>query len=207
MNEPDAARPLPLFPLGTVLFPDGLLRLKIFETRYLDLMSRCMREASTFGVVGLASGSEMRLSDEPVVLLDVGTHAEVIDVDSAQAGILHVTARGARRFRLRSSRQQTDGLWVGEATDLAPDADVAPNDDHAGVVQSLADAIAALAQHDASPFLPPHRLDSAGWVANRWSELLPIPVEAKAKLLVIADPLARLALIDSFMRSSRQGSH
>ena len=47
------AAALPLFPLQTVLFPDGLLELKIFETRYLDLMSRCMREQAPFGVVAL----------------------------------------------------------------------------------------------------------------------------------------------------------
>src|SRR5450432_3993468 len=83
---PDPA--LPLFPLRTVLFPDGLLELKIFETRYLDLVSRCMREQCPFGVVALKSGTEARVSNEGVALYEIGTLAELIDVDSAEANIL-----------------------------------------------------------------------------------------------------------------------
>jgi uncharacterized protein len=194
---PDAA--LPLFPLQTVLFPDGLLELKIFETRYLDLMARCMREQTPFGVVGLRSGGEARVSGAAVALFDVGTLAELIDVDSPEANILLVRCRGTQRFMLGATRQEADGLWIGDASPLADDALVAPSATHANVVKSLVDAVATLSAQGAEPFLQPHRFDSAGWVANRWCEILPLPIDAKHRLLSL-DPLSRLDIVDSLMR-------
>ena len=112
----------PLFPLRTVLFPDGLLELKIFEARYLDLMSRCLRERAPFGVVALRAGSEARgAAGEPVQLYEVGTLAELIDVDSAQAGILLVRCRGTRRFVVGATRQERDGLWLADTTPIDDD--------------------------------------------------------------------------------------
>src|SRR5881394_501639 len=100
---------LPLFPLQTVLFPDGLLSLKVFEARYLDLVASCVRESTSFGVVALKHGTEVRRSDASTVFESIGTLAELIEVDSAQAGILHVRCRGTQRFEAKSSRQQSDG--------------------------------------------------------------------------------------------------
>ena len=191
---------LPLFPLATVLFPEGLLELKIFEARYLDLMSRCLRERAPFGVVALKSGSEARRPAEKVALHDVGTLAELIDVDSTQVGILLVRCRGGARFTVGATRQEKDGLWLAETTALAADPVVAPGAGHAGIVQGLVEAIATLAAQDARPFLEPHRFDDAGWVADRWCEILPLPLEAKQRLLTLADPLARLDVVDSLMR-------
>ena len=191
----------PLFPLGTVLFPDGLLELKIFEARYLDLMSRCLRERSPFGVVALRAGSEAgRGADKDVQLLDVGTLAELIEVDSAQAGILLVRCRGTQRFTVGATRQERDGLWVAETTPIADDERVPPSPAHANIVKSLAEAIAALSAQGAEPFLAPHRLDDAGWVANRWCEILPLSLEARQQLMAITDPLGRLDVVDSLMR-------
>ena len=112
---------LPLFPLNTVLCPDGLLELRIFEIRYLDLISRCMRERIPFGVVCLRSGHEGVAKDATVRLHDVGTLAELIEVDSAQANILSVRCRGTHRFALGATRQQADGLWLAETTAFADD--------------------------------------------------------------------------------------
>jgi uncharacterized protein len=194
-----AAEELPLFPLGSVLFPGGLLELKIFEARYLDLMSRCMRERAPFGVVALKSGREVKGAGA-IELFEVGTTAELIDVDSASAGILLVRCRGGTRFRIGATRQESDGLWVGTVSAIAADPAVAPSASQAGVVESLGEAIAALAAQDARPFLEPHRLDDAGWVANRWCEILPLPVDAKQRLLTLMDPVARLDVVDSLMR-------
>jgi len=191
---------LPLFPLRTVLFPDGLLELRIFEARYLDLVSRCLRERAPFGVVALRAGSEARTAGDSVQLYEAGTLAELIDVDSAEAGILAVRCRGGERFKLvDTARQERDGLWVAPTEPIAPDPVVAPAPAHAEVVQALADAIAALAAQGTRPFLEPHRLDSAGWVANRWCEMLELPLEARQRLLTL-DPLARLDLIASLLR-------
>ncbi len=199
MSLPADADELPLFPLRMVLFPDGLLELKIFEARYLDLMSRCMRRAEPFGVVCLKGGREVK-GAEGVELCEVGTTADLVDVDSAAAGILLVRCRGGHRFTLGATRQQSDGLWLGAATAIDADPVVAPSAAHADIVKSLAEAIAALAAQGAQPFLEPHRFDDAGWVANRWCEILPLPLEAKQRLMTLADPLARLEIVDSLMR-------
>ena len=196
---PDTA--LPLFPLQTVLFPDGLLELKIFETRYLDLIARCMREQAPFGVVALRSGGETARSaaGASVSLFDVGTLAGLIEVDSPETNILLVRCRGGQRFRLGAVRQEPDGLWVGDAAPVADDPAVAPSATHANVVKSLVDAVATLSAQGAEPFLQPHRFDDAGWVANRWCEILPLPIDAKHRLLSL-DPLSRLDIVDSLMR-------
>jgi Lon protease-like protein len=188
----------PLFPLGTVLFPDGLLELKIFEARYLDLMSRCLRERIPFGVVALRSGREARsAAGEAVQLYEIGTFAELIEVDSAQAGILLVRCRGRQRFIVGATRQERDGLWLAETTPVPDDPVVAPSASHADAVKSLAEAIAALSAQGVEPFLSPHRFDDAGWVANRWCEILPLPLEVRQRLMTLADPLARLEVVRS----------
>jgi Lon protease-like protein len=195
----------PLFPLRTVLFPDGLLELKIFEARYLDLMSRCLREKTPFGVVALRAGSEARgAAGEAVQLYEVGTFAELIEVDSAQAGILLVRCRGRERFVVGATRQERDGLWLAETTPIADDPVVAPSPSHANIVKSLADAIASLAAQGAQPFLAPHRFDDAGWVANRWCEILPLPLEVRQRLMTLDDPHARLEVVDSLVRVKHQ---
>lgn len=203
MNNTIIHDELPLFPLRTVLFPGGLLELKIFETRYLDMMSSCMRMQRPFGVVALRTGTEAKVSDEPVSLHDAGTLAELIEVDSAQAGILRVRARGTRRFSLEAPRQSADGLWLGRASERPDDAVVPPGPTHGNIVKSLVDAIVTMAGQGAQPFLEPHRFDDAGWVANRWCEILPLPIEAKQRLMLFDDPVGRLDVVDSFMRSQR----
>ena len=197
---------LPLFPLQTVLFPDGLLELKVFEARYLDLIAACLRDSSGFGVVCLKHGSEVRHTDQEVEFESVGTRAELATVDSAQAGILQVRCRGAERFRLGASRQQADGLWLAGWTPIEPDPPVAPPSHLEGVAQGLADAIAALESEGMRPFLPPHRLGDAGWVANRWCEMLPIPMPAKQKLMELTDPVLRLEVVEDILRRKSAGS-
>jgi Lon protease-like protein len=193
---------LPLFPLATVLFPEGLLELKIFEARYLDLVSRCLRERAPFGVVALRSGSEARGgNDDPVQLHDVGTLATLIDVDSAAAGILLVRCRGGERFRLRAPRQAEDGLWLARVESVAADREVAPAARHAQLVDRLREAIGALAAQGVQPFLEPHRLDSASWVGNRWCEILGLPLAIRQRLMALADPLARLDAVEAVLGS------
>lgn len=196
----DSLAALPLFPLRSVLFPDGLLRLKVFEARYLDLVSACLREDRPFGVVALRSGAEVG-SGEKVEFEACGTLAELTDVDSAQPGILNVRCRGGQRFSIRSSRQQPGGLWHAEAEAIADDDDTAPTVELIDTVRGLAGAMKALrAQGAEPPFIEPYRFERAGWVANRWCEILPISLAAKQKLLELQDPLVRLELVDEYLR-------
>jgi uncharacterized protein len=192
---------IPLFPLQAVLFPGGLLSLKVFEARYLDLISASLRENTPFGVVSLRQGTEVRKAGEPVVTEAIGTLAELIDVDSAQHGILQVRCRGTRRFEVISKEAQSDGLWLAQAQLLENDEAVAPSEALLETVRGLANAIATLKQQGAEPFLKPFLFDNAGWVANRWCEILPISVAAKQKLMELPDPQVRLQLVGEFLRT------
>jgi Lon protease-like protein len=192
---------LPLFPLKSVLFPDGLLGLRVFEARYLDLVSTCLRERSTFGVVALRRGGEARAQRaEEVRFESVGTLVELLDVDSPQPGILELRCRGSHRFTLHARRQQADGLWVANTDPVPDDEDTVPT---AGLIESvrgLEQAIASLKEQGTQPFLEPFRFDCAGWVANRWCEILPLSLPAKQKLMALPDGLVRLQLVDEFLR-------
>jgi uncharacterized protein len=194
------ANELPLFPLQTVLFPGGLLSLKVFEARYLDLMAACLRESRPFGVVALRSGHEVKRGDESVSFEQTGVFAELIDVDSAQPGILQVRCRGARRFEITTTRQQSDGLWLAGTRTPPEDDTVAPTAAQIETVRGLANAIASLKTQGSEPFLQPFHFESAGWVANRWCEILPISLAAKQKLMELPDPLVRLQLVHEFLR-------
>jgi uncharacterized protein len=201
MSAPRDKAGLPLFPLHAVLFPAGLLSLKVFEARYLDLMARCVREQSPFGVVALRHGPEVRQGNDPIDLERRGVVAEVLDVDSVQPGILQVRCRGTQRFELRSTEQQPDGLWLGTARMVDDDAVIAPDPSMHGTVRGLVNAIATLRAQSSVPFLEPFHFDDAGWVANRWCEILPIPLAAKQRLMELEDPVVRLRLVDEFLRS------
>ncbi|HEX7382868.1 MAG TPA: LON peptidase substrate-binding domain-containing protein [Burkholderiaceae bacterium] len=190
-----------MFPLQTVLFPGGLLALKVFEARYLDLVSRCLREGSGFGVVALRQGAEVnRRGGAAIELEDAGVRAHLLDVDAAEPGIVRVRCRGTHRFTLAASRQQADGLWLGDTEPIDDDPHVEPTSDLAGCARGLADAIDALRERGSVPFLEPYRFDDAGWIANRWCELLPVPLAAKQKLMRLPDPLVRLSLVDEYLR-------
>ena len=130
-----------------------------------------------------------------------GTLAQIIEVDSAQHGILQVRCRGTQRFTLTAPRQQPDGLWLAQTTPLPDDEPVPPPDDMQETVRGLATAIASLKAQGAEPFLEPHQFTDAGWVANRWCEILPISMPAKQKLMELPDALVRLELVDDFLRS------
>jgi Lon protease-like protein len=192
---------LALFPLQAVLFPGGLLHLRVFEARYLDLVGQCLRLQQPFGVIALKQGREVRTDGEPLELESVGTMATLLDVDSTEPGILKVSCRGTTRFNIGERSQQDNGLWVADVTELADDEAVAPAEAVLGSVRALANAIGSLKNRGTEPFLPPFRFDDAGWVANRWCELLPISLAAKQKLMELPDPVARLQLVDEFLRS------
>ena len=205
MNTAALPRPLQLFPLKTVLYPDAQLGLRVFEPRYLDLISDCMRSQQPFGVVCLKAGTEAGRQAEAVQMEDVGVLALLDEVDADEPGILRVRCHGGARFRMRSQpTQRPNGLWVVEEADvLPPDTVRLPGPAMLQTVQALGEAIRKLQAGDRVPFAPPYRLDEAGWVANRWCELLPISMAAKQKLMELDDPVIRLSLVDGFLRDKK----
>ena len=192
---------LPLFPLQTVLFPGGLLSLKVFEARYLDLVSRCLREQKPFGVVCLNQGSDVRSNQgERVRFEAVGVLATLQDVDAEQPGILRVRCIGSQRFRAGPPREQADGLWLADVSLLDDDPALLPPPELAATVMALTNAIESLRSQGHAPFTEPFHMDDAGWVANRWCEILPISLAAKQKLMELEEPALRLKLVDEFLR-------
>ena len=206
VDDPDALPELPelpLFPLQTVLFPGGRLALKVFEARYLDLVGHCLRQAQPFGVVALRQGAEVGAKAPGQQMEAVGVLAHIEEVDAEQAGILLVRCGGGERFRLLGPpAQREDGLWVGSARRLPGDDASPPEAAMGATVQALARLADNLAARGATPpWAGPARLDDAGWGANRWCELLPIPRGTRQKLMELEDAPARLRLVDGFLRS------
>ena len=203
----DTSDELPLFPLQMVLFPGGLLQLKVFEARYLDLMSHCLRNHLPFGVVCLSEGTEVRRSgrdkaaaaDKPR-FESVAVLAHLQELDSDHAGILRARCLGGQRVRLGVARQRADGLWLAPAEPCPDDVASPVSDELKQAADALGQAIGALAAQDQTPFARPYQLDDAGWVANRWCEILPISLAAKYRLMVLDEPLLRLKLVDEFLR-------
>lgn len=196
---------LPLFPLGSVLFPGAQLGLRVFEARYLDLVSQCLRDGQPFGLVALRQGDEAGAGAARVAFETVGTLAHIEEVDAEQAGLLHVRCRGGQRFRVVGEPQRLDnGLWTAPTFEqLESDPVRLPGPAMLQTVQALAEAIRKLQEQGSEPFFKPYRLDESGWVANRWCELLPISLAAKQKLMELEDPVIRLSLVDGYLRDKK----
>lgn len=184
---------VPLFPLRTVLYPGGPLPLRIFETRYLDMISRCIRDDTPFGVVLIREGSETG----PAKTVDVGTLARVSDWYQGSDGLLGVTALGERRFRLLSSEIQQDKLTVGDIELLDRDAEVPLPDDCQGMAQVLAGVLGNLGKLYET--LDKHYED-AGWVSFRFAEILPLAAADKQQYLELQDPIERLRKLKTVLK-------
>jgi Lon protease-like protein len=191
---------LPLFPLQAVLFPGGLLQLKVFEARYLDLITGCLRSSLPFGVVCIHQGSEQRGSTDKPRLESIAVLAHLQEVDAEQAGILQVSCLGGARVLLGSPRQRADGLWLSDAQAGPRDCPAPVPPELVASARALGQAIVSLAAQGQHPFNLPHRLDDAGWVANRWCEILPISTAAKYRLMALDEPQLRLKLVDEYLR-------
>ena len=191
---------LPLFPLQTVLFPQGLLLLKVFEARYLDLISHCLRSGAPFAVASIRQGSELRSDAGKTSFESTAVLAHLQEVDAEQTGILRVRCLGGLRVQLGRPHQRDDGLWLADAQAGPEDVASKVPRELAQASRALALAIASLAGQQQHPFLPPYQLDDAGWVANRWCEILPISLAAKYRLMVLDEPALRLKLVDEFLR-------
>jgi uncharacterized protein len=177
-----------LFPLNIVLFPDGPLPLRIFETRYVDMVRRCMREGQGFGVVLIREGEEAGAAQ----LCEVGTMAKIVDFDQLPDGLLGLTCIGQQRFRIHAHRRQADGLNIGEVEWLPaePVVPVPPRHERLAallesVLPQLGEVYEGIEMH----------LDDAAWVGHRLAEILPIDLADKQYCLELDDPVQRLDVL------------
>jgi len=184
---------LPIFPLGTVLFPGGALPLKVFEARYIDMTRECMKSGMPFGVCLIKDGAEV---GTPATPHEIGCLATITDWDMQQLGVLQIKTRGSQRFRILSSRVESNGLIRAAAEPIADDAVVGVRGEFAGCMILLKALLPKLPPE----LIPePHDFDNAAWVSNRLSEVLPIPALAKQKLMELQDPDSRLEIIHKFL--------
>lgn len=215
MSESLALFSLPLFPLETVLYPGGTLPLRIFEVRYLDMIGKCHKTGAPFGVVTLTHGDEVRKPDADAATGDgfalelfhaVGTLATITEFAVPQPGLMVVCCTGLQRFRITHHERLRHGLWMADVAPLANDLTVNIPDDLQGVATALGNLINTLLARalppTQMPVQPPYRLDDGGWVANRWCELLPLPLEQKQRLMELDNPLVRLELVSDMLARS-----
>ncbi len=185
---------IPLFPLNTVLFPGGPLPLRIFETRYLDMLSRCLKREQGFGVCLIEQGSETG----PARTYTVGTLAHIRDWSSGADGLLNILALGGQRFRVTRVRTQHDGLNIGEVERL-PEEAALPLPDEAKPLAELLRHILAQMQARYAAVTPAYA--DASWVGYRLAEVLPLPMAQRQYLLEISDARMRLDIIGTLVQS------
>jgi Lon protease-like protein len=189
----DASQTIPLFPLSVVLFPGGPLRLRIFETRYLDMVGRCMRELQPFGVALLIEGTE---AGGTAMTAGTGTTARIIDFEQLEDGLLGITVVGERSFRIVARERQADGLNFAEVVWLPPSDPVPVPAESAHLVKLLRYALPQLRPlYD----LTAARYEDAGWVSARLAEILPLPLLEKQHCLEMPEPLLRLKYLSSLV--------
>ena len=179
-----------LFPLNIVLFPDGPLPLRIFETRYIDMVRRCMRESQGFGVVLIREGGEVG----PAETFDVGTMAQIVDFHQLSDGLLGLSCLGRQRFRIHSRSRQADGLNLAEVDWLSMEPSLAVPERHGRLAELLRTVLPQLGEVYTDIDM---RLDDAAWVGHRLAEILPIALPEKQFCLELDDPIQRLDVLSS----------
>jgi len=193
-RTPEKARiDIPLFPLGSVLFPGGILSLKVFEQRYLDMVADCLRRKAPFGVCLIATGKEV---GEPAIPHAIGTLAHIGEAEMPQLGILMLKVRGDRRFRIVTSTVQSDGLIHATVELFDEIGGCAVPEAQQGLLPLLRKIVSDLGP-DKMP--EPHAFDDAAWVGYRLTEILPVQALAKQKLLELEDPVSRLEIIHAYL--------
>lgn len=181
---------LPLFPLGSVLFPKARLPLTVFEPRYLDLVGECLKKQRPFGVIWIREGNEViRPGEDPMPrLAQVGCAAHIVDWDAAEGGRLAITIEGGAKFRLLTTRQQADYLVLGEVEWL-PDEERLPLEQDS---RELAGLLEQLLEHPSLQRLQVTPATDAGELGQQLAQYLPIDEADKFDLLAESDPVARL---------------
>ncbi len=192
-------RELPLFPLNAVLFPGGPLPLRIFEPRYLDMVSRCLREQTGFAVVllGDGDGDEARAATS---FAATGTEARIVDFDRLEGGLLGISCVGRERVRIIEAWREADGLNRGRVLDIGADRVVAVPPGQAW----LTEVVMQVLPEAADTYRHVERRDDAAWIGYRLAEMLPLSLADKQALMEMTDPLERLAALEPAVNRDRE---
>lgn len=189
---------VPLFPLYTVLFPNGVLPLRIFEPRYLDMVSQCLRQDGYFGVCLISEGSEV---EHTAQTHEVGTLAKIINWDSRPDGLLGIEVQGSQRFQLLNRRTLPNQLIEADV-ELLPEETERQMPSMFNKLALLLEQLLEQLDEKQRAWFTPHYQD-ATWVSYRLSEILPIPLQQRQYLLELDDALQRLALLQELLSSMK----
>ena len=180
----DPNQEIHIFPLNTVLFPGGLLPLRVFEQRYIEMTKTCLRDNRPFGVCLIREGREVGTAAVPEA---VGCLAAIESWDMPQLGLFQLVARGGERFRILETSVASNHLMSAVIEPIPPDAASGPVDSLCRqVLQAVIEKIGA------AQFPAPVRLDDASWVGYRLAEVLPLGSRVKQELLEATDAAHRL---------------
>ncbi len=188
-------RHIPLFPLNSVLFPGGVLPLRIFEPRYLDMISSCMRKEEPFGIALIVEGNEV---GEAALTYDIGTLVTIDYFHTRNDGLLGITVRGLERFQIKHREVQPNQLTMVQIESLPTEkGQPLPSN-----FKNLADMLQSIIDQLGQPYvkLKPGYED-ASWVGARLTELLPIGLPQKQYFLQMEDPIQRLERLDEILRT------
>lgn len=192
LSDANATFELPLFPLNTLLFPGGVLALKVFEQRYMDMVKQCLPEQDLFGVCLIKEGAEVGKAVPHLV----GTLTRIANWDMPQLGVLNIRAIGVQRFQVVEYKTQADGLLVAQAQRLPLEPPLALPAEHAACAEVLKHIVARAGE---DKFEPPFAFDDAVWVSYRLAEIMPIKAHAKQSMLEMNDTLVRLDVLHKFL--------
>ena len=190
---------LPLFPLNVVVCPKGIMNLRIFEPRYLDMTKTCLRENTCFGIVAVLPERKADMTNH-LPFASVGTLVDILDADVSKEDLIMISCQGSNRIKVNGFTIQEDGLIIGEVSNINNDLQIPIPDDLKKVSENLKRLIESLPEQGISerdiPIMKPYEYEDATWVSNRWVELLDIPLIDKQRLMQIDSPIVRLELIN-----------
>ena len=190
---------VPLFPLKTVMFPGGVLPLRIFEPRYLDMVCECLRTDSEIGVILIQDGDETGAAAETY---PVGTMCTISYWNRRTDGLLGITLRGSRRFKTISSEVRSDQLIMAEVETLSEMQPIEIQQKYQGMAGLLRKIISQL---DPPYTTMPTHYDDLEWVSARLVELLPLPLDYKQQLLEVDDIFSRIEELYIQIQQSKVG--
>jgi uncharacterized protein len=192
---------LTIFPLGTVLFPQGVLPLRIFEARYVDMVRECMRNELPFGVCRIIAENE---PGQPVHHELLGCSTRIVNFDSEDSGILSIRTIGERRFKIIDKQVDSKGLIRAQVEWLEIEPDHAIPAEMFRCRDVIEQVIAELVDTEDDPMKkvlePPYLLGSASWVSHRLCEILPFAAGSKQAMLELEDALQRLSIVNQVLQ-------
>ncbi len=188
---------LPLFPLNTVIFPGGVLPLRIFEPRYLDMVKDCMRNDHGFCIVSIRSGRE---TGHAADVYNTGTICSISDWETLPDGLLGITANGEKKAHISTTKIESNQLVIGQLEEI----EELPDPNLPEEFESMKELLQRIITKVGQPYTTlPAKYENSGWVGARLIELLPLQLSLKQRLLEIDDHIVRLHHLKEAMQESK----